>query len=415
MLGIVKLVLNGLDYYSTLEVVIRRKAVFMLLPVLLISSACTHQPVLSGSTSPAPATFQFEDHGLFGSQPDIIPSHQIFELSATQRDAFSAYLGKNKVEHMPPYKRVFNYLRQSTSQFSYHGQTYIAKDALRYGEGNCLSLAIVTTALARAAGVQISYQLVDSRPIFELGDNAVAKGVHVRTKLYRRGRPEAGDAVKLMLETDGIVVDYFPDGGARFLGNLTEKEFIARYYLNRAVDFLQQGSFEQAYWHTLESLKLAPGDADAINLLAVIHKQSGYLQIAEQLYLQGIATTEKQLTLLKNYRQLLTQQGRDSEANDIRTKIARYEDPSPYSWLLLASDVMQEGHLKDAISYYNKAIKLAPYLEHGYLGLARVYYQQGRLRKTEAMLNAARERAGSDEDSRYRAKLSALAAVQDKQ
>jgi len=158
----------------------------------------------------------------------------------------------------------------------------------------------------------------------------------------------------------------------------------------------------------------APLDAEGINLMAVIFKHSGLVDEAERIYQYGITVADSKLSLLKNYHQLLKDQGRNKEAAKISARIAKIDDPSPYNWLQLADTTLGEGSYQEALDYYKRSVELAPYLQYGYLGMAKVYYFQGRFKRSETMLKKAIERNyDRDNDQLYQAKLAALTSRND--
>ena len=387
----------------------------MLGGLLLLNAGCaqlntTSQPLL---TPPQPmqtaADHLFADQGRFGVAPQMVDETELFQLTATQRADFLDYMNDPLIEHRPKYKRLYDYLEHSTYNFNYRGNTYLAQDALELMQGNCMSLAIMTTALAKIVGVRVAYQLIDTTPVFEIGDKAVAKGVHVRSKLYQTDLEKAQDAPITSFSRSGIVVDYFPSKTKRFLGNISEQNFVARYFRNLAVEHLQNSDYNNGYWHALKAMDYAPHDEEGINLMAVIYKHAGLTNQAEQIYQYGISVASSNLSLLKNYRQLLNEQGRREEANVLSRQIAEVDDPSPYSWLNVADAMLAERNYKEALEYYKRAVELAPYLQFGYLGLAKVYYFQGHLGRSESMLKMAIERKyDQDNDQLYQAKLTAL-------
>ena len=112
----------------------------------LVGCAATVPPPSSPQVDPV----VFAGPGQFGARPDIPDAGDIHALSPVQRDAFLRYLEANS--RIPLNRRVYNYLEPITRDFDYQGDTLMAADALTAGRGNCLSLAIVTTALAQLAG-----------------------------------------------------------------------------------------------------------------------------------------------------------------------------------------------------------------------------------------------------------------------
>src|SRR5690606_9721405 len=124
---------------------------------------------------------------------------------------------------------------------------------------------------------------------------------------------------------------------------------------------------------------------------AVVNRRVGDIDKAEAIYKYGIARADNKLTLLKNYHVLLLGSGRAEEAAEIERQLNSLDDPSPFHWFQLARTSYEERNYADAIRYYSRAIDLAPYLHEAHLGLARAYYEAGRLRAAERALETALE------------------------
>ena len=210
--------------------------------------------------------------------------------------------------------------------FGYQGETFTAQEALQNGSGNCLSLAILTTALAKLAGVETDYQLVDSAPVFESHGNIVYKGQHVRTKLYSPADVTTGS---FLLRSSGLLIDYFPTEGTRFVSNISETQYIAMFYNNLASEAIAREDYNSAFWLLQKTLDLTPDDAGAINSMAVVYRRVGDLDKAEEIYQYGIRYLDDKISLLRNYRVLLEQQGRFDEVAQINRQLTVLDDPSP--------------------------------------------------------------------------------------
>ena len=115
------------------------------------------------------------------------------------------------------------------------------------------------------------------------------------------------------------------------------------------------------------------------------------------------------MSLLRNYRVLLRQQERYDEVEKINETLAQLEDPNPFDWLHAGRDAYNNGEYKDAISFYKKAVEIAPYLHESYAGMARAYFQLGNMSGVERELKNA-EKYSNRESTRsmYQAKLVAL-------
>ncbi len=366
------------------------------------------------ATSPVPdssqPTISFESD-LFGEPPDIIAAADIYRLSEEQRGAFLKYFNDPIRENTPTHERVSDYLENITVNFSYLGETYTADAALDNFSGNCLSLAILTTALARVVGVETGYQLVDSAPVFALHGKVIYRGRHVRTKLYDPDWLPPGDD-RLILRRPGLLVDYFPTDGDRFVGNISQAEYIAMYYNNLASDAIAREDYRTAFWLLHTSMELAPNNVSAINAMAIVYRRMGDVAKAEEIYRYGIKNLPDNVSLLRNYRVLLTQLERYKEVKEVTKSLAQLHDANPFDWLHAGRGAYDDGNFEEAVFYYKKAVTVAPYLHESYAGMAKAYYKLGNKSGAERELKNA-ETYSDEESTRsmYRAKLMALSNI----
>jgi hypothetical protein len=222
------------------------------------------------------------ESNLFGDPPDIAAVADIYQLSNEQRNGFMAYFDNPIRQSTPAHERVYDYLKEVTTDFTYQGDTHTASAALQESSGNCLSLAILTTALAKLAGVDTGYQLVDSTPVFQSHGKVIYKGLHVRTKLYDPAwQTEEGF---ITLNRPGLLIEYFPSDGDRFIGNISEAEYYAMYYNNLAGDAIAQEDYSAAFWLLLKSMELTPDNVSAINSMAIVYRRTGDINKSEEIY-----------------------------------------------------------------------------------------------------------------------------------
>ncbi|MFT5693664.1 MAG: Flp pilus assembly protein TadD [Oceanicoccus sp.] len=343
----------------------------------------------------------------FSSRPDIAGVEEIHQLSFSQQQHFLSYFHDYRRRKVPSHERVANYLENFVDEFRYRNETYSAAQTLALSQGNCLSLAILTTALANLANIEVGYQLADSIPVFSFSDNVVFKGVHIRSKLYDPTfSPEDG---RLYMSRPGLRIDYFPSGSERFIRNVSKNEYVARYYLNLAALAILKNEYSRAYWLTVESLDFAPRNSDAYNSLGIIYRRVGETAKAEEIYRYGIDKLAGKLSLLKNYRTLLALQNRDDEVKLITEKINAIDDPNPFGLILAGKESYDEGQYIDAIKFYRRALEMAPYIHEARLALAQSYYQTGQFSKAQMQMQTAIESAQDSSARRlYQAKLMSL-------
>jgi Tfp pilus assembly protein PilF len=382
-----------------------------ILPTCFLLAGCAAQQLQLAEHIEVPAhsvryVLEFNETK-FGEAPEIIGIEDVFRLSREQEADFLKYFHSPLRRNTPAHERVYTYLQDITMDFGYQGETLTAKEALQSSSGNCLSLAILTTALAKLANVDAAYQLVDSAPIYESHGDIVYKGQHVRTKLFSPGNQVTEGT--FTLSRQGVLIDYFPTAGSRFISNITEKEYIAMYYNNLASEAIAREDYNTAFWLLQKTLQLTPDDAGAINSMAVVHRRAGDLEKAEEIYRYGIDYLADKISFLRNYRVLLEQQGRFNEVQQINRRLTALDDPSPFDWLHAGHGAFSEGNFQEAALFYRKAARIAPYLHESYAGLAKAYYMIGDREAAEREFKKALEYTQRPSTrSMYEAKLVAL-------
>lgn len=382
-----------------------RKPPFAFVLIMTMSlAACSSIPA-DGSGSRGSA-LTFESH-LFGKPPHIATTFNIHQLTEEQVLAYRRYLDDPDRQDQPTHRRVFDYLEAVTRNFSYLGETYTASEALDNSAGNCLALAILTTALARMAQVEVAYELTDSFPVFESTGNLIKRGLHVRTILYDPTWVAAAGISQL--SRPGIQIDYFPSDSDRFISNTSESEYFAMYYRNIAGSAIGDRDLAKAFWFLLESLKFSPNNADSLNMLAIVYDRAGDSRKSEEIYSFGIKNSTRQVALLRNYGIFLRKQGRHTEAIVSDRQLAELDDPNPFDWIVAGQEAFENGDFGSAKRFFEKSTELAPYLHEGHFGLAKTYFRTGNLKVAEHELVQALNNANRPSTrSQYKAKLAAL-------
>ena len=368
---------------------------------LILSAGCT-----TNSSSEILETPVLDD-GLFGERPSLASDSEVHRLTDRQQQDFFDYFLAPDIADIPAHQRVFDYLDRLATRFSYQGNTYTASEALQHSSGNCLSLAILTTALARLADVEVSYQLTDSTPVFEMDSKLARRGLHVRTLLHDpTWVPPEGF---LTVSPRGITVDYFPTDHDRFIGNIEAADYLAMYFRNLAADALATGDLRTAFWLTMKSLEIVPDDPDSLNTLAIIYDRAGDQAKSEEVYRFGLQNSRRQVSLLRNFSKFLRRQQRDEEAEEFERILDGLDDENPFDWLNAGRVALADGNHKQAIRYFRKSAEIAPYLHEVHFGLARAHYATGSMDEARQALALALEYSykASTRDL-YHAKLAAL-------
>ena len=385
------------------------KSVLLFIIVSLFLSACVSYT--SPTTYSLEQTFQPEApvpyHQQFGLKPQFESAQNLFELTPQQKRDFLDFFSNYQTQGFSGHEIVAKYLNQFISDFNYHSETLTARESLRQRHGNCLSLAILTTAIARLAKVEVGYQLMHTRPVFMQKENTIFTAQHVRSLLFDPDFIKKKNTILFMSPL--IYVDYFPTRGTSLDRMVSEEEFISMYYRNKAADAIAQNNYRLAYWLAQESFIYAPNNGHAINMIALAYDRLNLDRQAEQLYQYGIEHSHNKLELLSNYKNYLLRNQKAAQANMVAEKIKEIDIPNPFEWLKLADKALSNKDLNTARRYYDRVISLAPYLYHGYAGVAKVEFLKGNTNKAILAIKEAQKLSVDRQTSSLLdAKMSAL-------
>jgi Tfp pilus assembly protein PilF len=303
--------------------------------------------------------------------------------------------------------RVYHYLEQYIENFDYVGVTLNADDAFNQNKGNCLTLAILTKALADIVGLNYEFQRVNSPPIYARNNQIMTLSAHVRTFILD---PDYKDEPGYIVFTrPKIVIDYFPNNNNVSGHYVSEEDFIAMYYQNLAADALMDENYDVAYSLLVHALKISPQNAETINSLAVLLMKNRQNRLAGQLLKFVIDNKRATANVFSNYILYLKKSGKTNAVDSFIAQIDEVEEDNPYKWLDLAQGALDKNTLALATKYFKKALKLAPYLDEAYFGLAKCAYLNNELLVAEKYLLEATEIAFVPKHKRlYSAKLSML-------
>ncbi|UXM80447.1 hypothetical protein N7V09_10770 [Shewanella seohaensis] len=119
---------------------------------------------------------------LFRIESIEVPSiDSISNLTAEQLAELKNFIKKNDISILSPRDQVFEFVSRKMQHFNYEGKTYTASEALRVQSGNCMSLALLTYAVAKQLNVKASFQVIHASPLLiNIENDLVVSSDHVR-------------------------------------------------------------------------------------------------------------------------------------------------------------------------------------------------------------------------------------------
>eukprot|EP01133_Synstelium_polycarpum_P011995 gene11995-14019_t len=208
-----------------------------------------------------------------------------------------------------------------------------ARETFEARSGNCLSLVIMTAALAHEMGLQVRYQEVLGEESWSRSGDMYFVAGHVNLVLGQRlgENPNNYDARGMM------VIDFLPSGdvaGYR-TREISEATVLAMYMNNRAAETMSEGRLDQAYWWARAALLQDPSFSGAYNTLGVIQFRHGDLAQARRTLAHALLRTPDNTVLLSNLAQVLETSGLPDEALPLRRRLLALQPQPPFHYFNL--------------------------------------------------------------------------------
>lgn len=287
--------------------------------------------------------------------------------------------------------------------------TRTASEAFAARSGNCLSLVIMTAALARHLELPVNFQSVEVEDSWSRGQALLLAAGHVNLTLGQR----AVDKIRGVYTDMQMVVDFLPpqDLRGRRVTPISEARVLAMYLNNRAAETLAQGDLNQAYAWARAALIQDPSFTSAPITLGVIYHRRGLLAPAEAAFRHALRSEPHNTQALADLSSVLVSQGRTAEATDVKQTLAKLEAYPPFHFFELGKAAVQRGDHEAGRVWLQRELSRDPDYHEVHFWLAVAYGGLGdakaaRKHLTRALANSTTR----GEHDLYAAKLDRLQA-----
>jgi Tfp pilus assembly protein PilF len=357
------------------------------------------------------------DHRLFNDQLFSPPSERISADSAfAVSDAMKHFVNVEIAEqlHTAGYLPGFVQALQTKGQLKLEydaAMTRNASQAFDVRAGNCLSLVIMTAALAKELGLSLRYQAVYVDDSWSRSGDVYFSIGHVNLTLGRR----LMDGGFGRNDDNTFVIDFLPPEDIRTLRVriIEESTVVAMYMNNRAAESFVQGHLDDAYWWARGAIEKDPGFIGAYNTLGVIYRRHGNLKEAEQTLVYALDREPDNTHVMTNLAGVLDGMGRVSERTALLRKLEKLEPNPPFSYFNSGLRAMRDGNFKAAKDLFTKETKRVPYYHEFHFWLALAYANLGEIDHAREQLKIALQYCTTPNDhALYAAKLDRIRASQ---
>ena len=281
-----------------------------------------------------------------------------------------------------------------------------ASETFNNRAANCLSLSIMTYAMAKAAGLSPQFYQVEIPEYWTRRDGYNLLNGHINMRIS-----PARNMADLRFSEAYMDVDFDPQAIRNLFKRepVTRKQVVAMFYNNKGADALIANSYSKAYAYFRAAVQADPTLSQAWLNLGVLYRKNEAFEAAEASYRQALKLNNDNLTAWENLAILYQYTGRKHESSEILTRIERKRQDNPFYHFILGEEAMDSGDARMALSHYRRAYKLDRQQHEVLFGLGKAYYELGDISQAERFLTRASEQVNKTQDKyRYLSKLSTL-------
>ncbi len=357
---------------------------------------------------PSPVAVDVFADRLFGPPSAPVDARQVFAASPAMTRYLATELGD-----LPGSKgrqqALLDALRNKAQLKLEYDAAYTrnAAEAFDARTGNCLSLVIMTAALAKELGVGVQYQKVFVEETWSRqGDIYLSIG-HVNLTLGRRP-PQLGTRLD---DGEQLTVDFLPPPDLRGINwkVIPERTIVAMYMNNRAAESLAAGSLDDAYWFAREAVASDRDFVTAYNTLGVIYQRKGHPAQSAHVLALALEREPRNTHVMSNLANAYSTLGRTAEANALERRVAELEPNPPFANFNSGLAAMQRGDYRAARDLFAKEVDRAPYYHEFHFWLAQALAKLGEDEQARQHLALAMENSTTRRDhDLYAAKLARI-------
>ena len=171
--------------------------------------------------------------------------------------------------------------------------------------------------------------------------------------------------------------------------------------LERSAELIRTGQLPEAERELTSVLRVAPGDADALNLLGTIRAQQGRLKEAETLFNRAVRSNGQLVGAHMNLAYLYLLENAPEKAISELREVVRLDPSNAEAAYKLARALLSQGHVDDCIRFVEDAVQSGGPQSNPFLltVLGDAYFKKGSSDKAWETYQRAVNLNGNDQDA----------------
>jgi Flp pilus assembly protein TadD len=316
-------------------------------------SACATQPALDALDYP---DWLLSGERLFGQPIDL--DREVPDIGvADPTDEMRAYVAEIVAERRISNFR-FRHLIARLARDGYFNTTYSAHQTLTAAEtfaikgGNCLSYTNMFIALAREAGLDAVYQVVDVPPSWDADAAFLIRYAHINVlvkNVYLDRR-----------SSQAVIVDFNEVHPAADFPRreVTDEYAKALYYANHSVAMLRAGSTREGFGHLRRAIENAPTNVDLWINLGAFYAVEGDAEAAVEAYHVALQRSRNNKAAFSGLARGYAALGNTEMAAFYQDKVRNYRETNPFYHFAMAQAAFEVAEFESSLDYINTAIGL---------------------------------------------------------
>ncbi|MGH8166481.1 MAG: tetratricopeptide repeat protein [Woeseiaceae bacterium] len=323
---------------------------------------------------------------LFG---EPVPAHErttdILEPSQAMLDYVS-----HAVRRSAPAARRFRELFDSLTDDGFFGSVYSADRTLTAAEtfearsGNCLAYTNMFVALARAAGLDARFQIVDTPPAWDADAGFLIRYTHINVLLKDVRLKHASDYEVIV---DFNVVRGDPEYQRREVSDAYAESL---FYANRSATLMRQGRFRESFANLRSAIDITPGNVDLWNNLGAFYATQGDFDSSVEAHQVALQIDPRSESAFSGLARSYASAGSTEMANFYYEKVRNNRVRNPYYYFAMAQVAYKSADFEISLEHINTAIDLSRRVGSFHFLKGLLEYQLGDAEAARASL----ERAG---------------------
>ena len=372
--------------------------------VLLLAAACLAAACATAPPPAPPAPSLFND-ALFAPPKERIDAGEIFAVDEAMRRYVHEEIGRELQKHGLQ-KGLFEalYTRNRLKLEYDAAMTRTAAQAFAARQGNCLSLVIMTAALARELGLEVRFQRVIADDMWSRSGELYFVSSHVNVVLAG----SKSDPMRRVDERQLFTIDFLPPRPKAITRTreLTDENILSMFMNNRAAEAVAAGRVDDAYWWARGAIAQDPMYFAAYNTLGVVYHRRGHLAQSERALAFVLSREPDNTFAMSNLALVLQGLGRADEAHALSERLAKIEPHPPFHFFDRGRAAMKAGDFAAARDLFRREVERDADYHEFQFWLAAAHFALGEVAAAKRhMALALKNSTNRSERELYGAKL----------